>query len=137
MARVRAEAVRGRYQKGKAEAFEQLMREALVEGPEATYNTKVPKKTLGLRPYFWDLVSLLQVSLLDIKVCFPQGGTSTDLTQALFLASLAAFKSFVNGPSPKELLLEYDTLVDIFLTRFEYSTSVETEATSFHEKIYP
>jgi len=74
---------------------------------------------------------------MDIKICFPQGSTSTDLSQALFLASLAAFKSQVEATPPKELLFEYDTLVDIYLTRFEYSTSVETEAASFHKQIFP
>ncbi len=93
---------------------------------------------MTIRPFFWDVISLLQVSLIDIRTSFPQGSVQSDLNQALIISSLRAYSAYLSESrsSLKELLFEYDTLVSIFLTRFEYSTVVEAEAAQFHSEIY-
>ena len=93
---------------------------------------------MTIRPFFWDVISLLQVSLIDIRTSFPQGSVQSDLNQALIISSLRAYSASLSESrsSLKELLFEYDTLVSIFLTRFEYSTVVELEAAQFHSEIY-
>jgi hypothetical protein len=123
----------------KTGAFTELLKEAFEgEGYESIYNTNIKTSKMTIRPFFWDVISLLQVSLIDIRTSFPQGSVQSDLNQALIISSLRAYSAYLSESrsSLKELLFEYDTLVSIFLTRFEYSTVVELEAAQFHSEIY-
>ena len=96
-----------------------------------------------MRPYFWDLITYLQLAKLDLLSAFTHQSTCRDrLSIVLLSLPLELFTDLLRATPPtdpvslKQLLFEFDIYCELLTSSFEYSSLADSFSAAFHIQLY-